>query len=76
MCQAVSGLSQEAKSKLFQKFQQADEYATRRYGGAGLGLSIFKRLVELMGGQIGAENRLGGGSTVWFEVPLRLSQTK
>ncbi|MBV8652193.1 MAG: PAS domain S-box protein, partial [Alphaproteobacteria bacterium] len=64
------GLTEEARGKLFGKFQQADTSITRRFGGAGLGLHISKQLVELMGGDIGAENRAEGGSTFWFELPL------
>jgi signal transduction histidine kinase/DNA-binding response OmpR family regulator len=64
------GLSPEAKAKLFQKFQQADNSITRRFGGTGLGLSICKQLVELMGGQIGLEDRPGGGSTFWVDIEL------
>ncbi|MBV9510992.1 MAG: response regulator, partial [Caulobacteraceae bacterium] len=69
------GLSPEAKSKLFQKFQQADGSITRRYGGTGLGLSICRQLIELMGGQIGVEDRVRGGSTFWFELTLANSDT-
>ncbi|HEV2674558.1 MAG TPA: response regulator [Aliidongia sp.] len=65
------GLSAEAKGKLFQKFQQADGSIARRFGGSGLGLNISKCLTDLMGGTIGAEDRPGGGSRFWVEVPLR-----
>jgi PAS domain S-box-containing protein len=65
------GLSAEAKDKLFRKFQQADGSIARRFGGTGLGLNISKCLVDLMGGTIGAEDRPGGGSRFWAELPLR-----
>ena len=64
------GLAPEAKAKLFQKFQQADGSIARRYGGTGLGLTISKRLVELMAGEIGVDARPGGGSVFWVELPL------
>jgi two-component system, sensor histidine kinase and response regulator len=65
------GLSAEAREKLFQKFHQADGSIARRFGGTGLGLNISKRLVDLMEGSIGAEDRPGGGSLFWVELPLR-----
>ena len=64
------GIDSEILPNLFRPFAQADSSTTRRYGGTGLGLVISKRLVELMGGEIGVESEPGQGSTFWFTLRL------
>ncbi len=67
------GIAKEKLEMLFEPFTQADATTTRRYGGTGLGLAIAKHLINLMGGNIWVESKLGKGSTFFFNVKLATS---
>jgi signal transduction histidine kinase len=65
------GIDVEDQAHIFEAFAQADSSVTRGYGGSGLGLTICKQLVELMGGEVGVRSMVEKGSIFWFTVPLR-----
>lgn len=70
------GISDDTLKKLFQPFTQADSTMSRKFGGTGLGLSICQRIVDMMGGKIGATSTEHKGSVFWFEIILHKSQNK
>jgi signal transduction histidine kinase len=67
-----TGIAEADQQTIFEEFQQADSSSTRLKGGTGLGLTIVKRIVEMHGGRVWVESRLGKGSTFWFTLPVRV----
>ena len=68
------GISESDQARLFQEFQQADNSITRKKGGTGLGLAISKRIIEMQGGRIWVDSRLGQGSTFFVSLPVEVEQ--
>ncbi len=67
------GISPGDQAKLFSQFFRSEDQAVRDQNGWGLGLSVTKQLVEMLGGEIGFESQLGEGSTFWFTLPVAVS---
>lgn len=70
------GIAPENQTKIFEPFTQVETSATRHYEGTGLGLTICRKIVRLMGGEIGVESALGQGATFWFTVLLEEPQSQ
>ena len=70
------GIAKDKQAAVFERFTQADHSTTRKYGGTGLGITISRQLVTLMGGDMGLESEPGKGTTFWFNLPLPISEAR
>ena len=70
------GMSENEMSIIFERFRQADDSTTKKYGGTGLGLAISKAYVDMLGGEIWVESKKGKGSTFYFTIPYKKAKIK
>ncbi|HEU5394951.1 MAG TPA: ATP-binding protein, partial [Candidatus Methylomirabilis sp.] len=70
------GIAPGEQARIFEEFHQADSSSTRKKGGTGLGLAIAKRIIELHGGRLWVESRLGQGATFRFTLPVRVARPR
>lgn len=64
------GMDEATRSRVFDRFYQADTALSREHEGMGIGLALAREMVEMHGGRIGVESKLGQGSRFWFTLPL------
>ncbi len=74
VCDTGPGIAEADQKKIFEEFQQADSSATKKKGGTGLGLSIARRIIEMHGGRIWVESKIGEGSTFSVTIPVTVQQ--
>jgi signal transduction histidine kinase/CheY-like chemotaxis protein len=70
------GIASDKLDRIFERFGQEDQHTTRKYGGTGLGLTISKKLIELMGSKLEVESTAGKGSRFWFDITLECAAEK
>ncbi|RMG55485.1 MAG: response regulator, partial [Gammaproteobacteria bacterium] len=75
VCDTGIGMNEQEQRHIFESFTQANSDISRRFGGTGLGTTIARQLVQLMGGELKVESAPGKGSCFWFVLPLKLQQT-
>ncbi|GAG47442.1 unnamed protein product, partial [marine sediment metagenome] len=67
------GIPKEKQKRIFENFEQADSSTSRMFGETGLGTTISRQFVNLMGGEIGLESEIGKGSTFWFTIKFKIN---